>query len=74
MPLLESSHLLTGAEWLWIIFIIFILVIIVIIVIIRAIVKRVAPTAKKRHLDTIRDRLAKGEISKEEYDNLKKEF
>ncbi len=31
-------------------------------------------TPKKRQLDILRERLAKGEITQEEYDKLKKEF
>jgi len=29
---------------------------------------------KKKHLDILRERLAKGEVTQEEYDKLKKEF
>ena len=61
-----------GAEWIWII-IIAILAIVGFIVIVISIVKRMSPP-KKRPLDILRERLAKGEITKEEYDNLKKEF
>ena len=62
-----------GAEWIWISFIVIILIIIGIIFVIRAILKKI-PTARSKRLDVLKDRLARGEITKEEFDRLKKEL
>jgi len=69
----QITNYVVGAEWIWVIIIIGILVIIGIIAKVISIAKRMS-TPKKRPLDILRERLAKGEIEKEEYDKLKKEF
>ncbi len=73
MSLEQITNFVAGAEWIWIIIIIGILAIVGLIAIVRSIAKRM-PTPKKRQLDILRERLAKGEIEQEEYDKLKKEF
>ena len=62
-----------GAEWIWISFIVIILIIIGIIFVIRAILKKI-PTARSKRLDVLKNRLASGEITKEEFHRLKKEL
>ncbi len=73
MSLEQITNFVAGAEWIWIIFIIGILAVVGLIAIVKLITKKI-PTAKKRQLDILRERLAKGEIPQEEYDKLKKEF
>ena len=73
MSLEQITNFVAGAEWIWIIIIIGILAVVGLIAIVKSITKKI-PTAKKRQLDIIRERLAKGEMSQEEYDKLKKEF
>ena len=73
LSLEQITNFVAGAEWIWVIIIIAILAIVGFIAIVRSIVKRM-PTPKKRQLDILRERLAKGEITQEEYDKLKKEF
>ncbi len=73
MSLEQITNFVAGAEWIWVIIIIVILAIVGLIAIVRSIAKRM-PTPKKRQLDILRERLAKGEITQEEYDKLKKEF
>jgi len=73
LSLEQITNFVAGAEWVWIIIIIGILAVVGLIVIVKSILKKI-PTAKKRQLDIIRERLAKGEISQEEYDKLKNEF
>jgi len=69
----QITNFVAGAEWVWIIIIIGILAVVGLIAIVKSIAKKV-PTTKKRQLDTLRGRLAEGEISQDEYDKLKKEF
>jgi len=73
LSLEQITNFVVGAEWIWIIIIIGILAVVGFIAVIISIAKKI-PTAKKRQLDILRERLAKGEISQEEYDKLKKEF
>jgi len=73
LSLEQITNFVAGAEWIWIIIIIAILAIVGLIAIVISIAKRM-PTPKKRQLDILRERLAKGEITQEEYDKLKKEF
>jgi len=73
LSLEQITNLVAGMEWIWIIIIIGILVIVGIIVFVISIAKRMS-NPKKRQLDILRERLAKGEITQEEYDKLKKEF
>jgi len=69
----QITNFVAGVEWLWIIIIIAILVFVGFIVLIIKIAKRMLDP-KKKQLDILRERLAKGEVTKEEYDKLKKEF
>jgi len=73
LSLEQITNFVAGAEWIWVIIIIGILAVVGFIAVVRSIVKKI-PTAKKRQLDILRERLAKGEIEQEEYDKLKKEF
>jgi len=73
MSLEQITNFVAGAEWIWIIIIIGILAVVGFIAVVISIMKKI-PTAKKRQLDILRERLAKGEIPQEEYDKLKKEF
>jgi len=73
LSLEQITNFVAGAEWIWIIIIIAILAIVGFIAIVISIAKRMS-TPKKRPLDILRERLAKGEITQEEYDKLKKEF
>jgi len=52
--------------------VIFALVIVGIVFLIRSIIQRIPK--RKNDLDILKNRLAKGEITKQEYDELKKEF
>lgn len=67
------SNFIAGQEWLMIIIPIVILAVIGFIAVIKSISKRV-PVGDKKRLSLLKDRLAKGEITKEEYDRLKGEF
>ncbi|WP_179372061.1 SHOCT domain-containing protein [Nitrosopumilus ureiphilus] len=67
------SNFIAGQEWMMIIIPIIILAVIGFIAVIKSISKRV-PIGDKKRLDLLKDRLAKGEITKEEYDKLKGEF
>lgn len=67
------TNFIAGQEWLMIIVPIIVLAVVGFIAIIKSISKRV-PVGDKKRLSLLKDRLAKGEISKEEYDRLKGEF
>jgi len=73
LSLEQITNQAVGTEWIFVIIIIGILAVVGIIAIVKSITKKI-PTPKKRQLDILRERLAKGEISQEEYDKLKKEF
>ncbi len=60
-------------QWLVIFAIIGIIAFVGFIALIIFIAKRIL-NPKKKQLDILRERLAKGEITQEEYDKLKKEF
>jgi len=62
-----------GSSELIIIIIVIILAIVGAIAIIKSISKKI-PVGDKKRLSHLKDRLSKGEITKEEYDDLKKEF
>jgi len=73
LSLEQITNLVEGQEWIWLIFIIGILALVGFIALVILIAKRIL-SPKKKQLDILRERLAKGEISQEEYDKLKKEF
>ena len=73
LSLEQITNFVAGAEWIWLIIIIAILAIVGLIAIVISIAKRML-NPKKWQLDILRERLAKGEITQEEYDKLKKEF
>jgi len=69
--------MIVGQEWIVTVVIVIVLAIAgaiaVIIYVVKSVSKRL-PSADKKRLDILKDRLAKGEITQEEYDRLKKEF
>ena len=69
----NTLQLPIGSEWIWIAAIIIVLAVIGAIAVIKAISKKI-PSNQKKRLDVLKDRLARGEISKEEYDKLKNEL
>ena len=69
----NTLQLPMGSEWIWIIAIVIVLAVIGVIAVIKAISKTI-PSNQKKRLDVLKDRLARGEISKEEYDKLKNEL
>ncbi len=73
LSLEQITNFVEGQEWIWLIIIIAILAIVGFIAIVISIAKRML-SPKKKQLDILRERLAKGEITQEEYDKLKKEF
>jgi len=70
---LEQITNLESVVWVWIFVIIGILVLVGIIALFTFVARRIL-NPKKKQLDILRERLAKGEVTKEEYDKLKKEF
>jgi uncharacterized membrane protein len=66
-------NFIIGTEIFVIVGIIVVLSVVGAIVIIKSISKKI-PTGDKKRLSNLKDRLSKGEITKEEYDDLKKEF
>jgi len=70
---LEQITNLESWQWIIIFACIGISVIVGFIVLIIKIAKRML-NPKKKQLDILRERLAKGEVTQEEYDKLKKEF
>jgi len=73
LSLEQITNLVEGQEWIWLIIIIGILAVVGFIAIVISIAKRIL-SPKKKQLDILRERLAKGEITQEEYNKLKKEF
>ncbi len=72
--MLGNTLQILGSEWLTIIFMVIMLVAVIgTIAVIKAISKKI-PSNEKKLLDVLKDRLARGEISKEEYDKLKNEL
>lgn len=72
--MLGNTLQILGSEWLTIIFMVIMLVAVIgTIAVIKAISKKI-PSNQKKLLDVLKDRLARGEISKEEYDKLKNEL
>lgn len=69
----DFTNYIQGQEWIFLLVIVGILVVVGIIAIVKSIAKRV-PIGDKKRLNLLKNRLAKGEITKEEYDELKKEF
>jgi len=61
-----------GIEWIFLPIIIVILAVTSIAVVIRGIAKRL-PSRNERNVNFLKERLAKGEITQEEFDKLKKE-
>jgi len=70
---LEQITNLESVVWIWIFIIGGILVLVGIIALFTFVARRIL-NPKKKQLDILRERLAKGEVTKEEYDKLKKEF
>jgi putative membrane protein len=71
------SNFIAGQEWIWIMILVIALAIVGVIAAIVYVIKTVSkkiPTADKKRLDILKDRLARGEITQEEYEKLKKEF
>lgn len=64
--------MITGTEWVLIPIILSIIGIIAIAFFIRYMVKKIPK--RQSNLDILKNRLAKGEITKDEYDKLRKEF
>lgn len=64
--------MITGTEWVLIPIILSIIGIIAIAFFIRYMVKKIPK--RQSNLDILKNRLAKGEITKDEYDKLQKEF
>jgi len=72
--MLGNTLQILGSEWLTIIFMVIMLVAVIgTIAVIKAISKKI-PSNGKKLLDVLKDRLARGEITKEEYDKLKNEL
>jgi len=72
--MLGNTLQILGSEWLTIIVMVIMLVLVIgTIAVIKAISKKI-PSNQKKLLDVLKDRLARGEISKEEYDKLKNEL
>ena len=70
---LASVPLLEVWMWIGIALIILVLIVVGIIAGILFISKKIL-SSNKKEMNILKDRLAKGEITKEEYDNLKKEL
>jgi len=71
--MLESITNMIGSTEIMIIIVIGILAVVGAVAIIKSISKKI-PVGDKKRLSHLKDRLSKGETSKEEYDDLKKEF
>ena len=70
---LASIPLLESWMWIGIALIILVLIVVGIIAVILFISKKIL-SSNKKEMNILKERLAKGEITKEEYDNLKKEL
>lgn len=64
--------MITGTEWVLIPIILSIIGIIAIAFFVRYMIKKIPK--RQSNLDVLKGRLAKGEITKDEYDKLRKEF
>jgi len=73
LSLEQITNFVAGMEWIWIIIIVGILVVVGIIALVISGTKKVL-SSNKKEMNILKERLAKGEITKEEYHNFKKEL